>query len=399
MAPELTRTAWTVVAHSEFDLANFAQAESAYTTLQSVVPANDPEQSEFVERIASSVYKQAEQARDLGDVSAAVDHFLRVGQVAPGSAIRATAEYDAAAALIQAGDWLRAAPVLEGFRSRFPEHELASQATASLAVAYVENGDNVRAASEFERIADGDGSDEVRKEALWRAAELYQDASQAAPARVVFTRYVERYPNPVGESIEARQRLVNLADQLGDYNDRIHWLEEIVDADARAGSGRSDRTRTLAARAQLELAAPTRRAFDAVRLVAPLADSLKIKRQRMEVALDAYGKAADYGVAEVTTAATFEIAELYHGLSRDLFDSERPSELSAIELEQYDLLLEEQAFPIEEEAIELHEVNALRTADGVYDEWVQKSLDELAVLMPGRYAKPERGEVFVSRID
>ena len=39
-------------------------------------------------------------------------------------------------------------------------------------------------------------------------------------------------------------------------------------------------------------------------------------------------------------------------------DSERPKELSKVELEQYNVLLEEQAFPFEEKAIELHEVNA-----------------------------------------
>jgi hypothetical protein len=118
----------------------------------------------------------------------------------------------------------------------------------------------------------------------------------------------------------------------------------------------------------------------------------------MEEALAAYGKAADYGVAQVTTAANYEIAELYHALSRDLFASERPAELTALELEQYDILLEEQAFPFEEEAIELHEVNAARTADGLYDEWVQKSLAQLATLLPVRYAKAELGEGVVNAI-
>jgi hypothetical protein len=178
----------------------------------------------------------------------------------------------------------------------------------------------------------------------------------------------------------------------------MRWLEDIVVADAGAGAERTDRTRYLAAKAQLELAEPARRAFEAARLVIPLQDSLGIKRERMEVALQAYGKAADYGVAEVTTAATYRIAELYHGLSRDLFDSERPAELSAVELSQYDILLEEQAFPFEEEAIELHEVNAKRTADGVYDEWVAKSLEALAELNPGRYDKEEKGEPFVTAI-
>ena len=78
--------------------------------------------------------------------------------------------------------------------------------------------------------------------------------------------------------------------------------------------------------------------------------------------------------------------------------SERPKELKGEELEQYGLLLEEQAFPFEEESIQLHEVNAARTADGIYDEWVRKSLAALAELLPARYAKVEIGESLVDAI-
>ena len=60
------------------------------------------------ERIASSIYKQGEAARDAGDLETAVAHFQRIGQVVPDSEIRATADYDAAAALITLGAWDRA---------------------------------------------------------------------------------------------------------------------------------------------------------------------------------------------------------------------------------------------------------------------------------------------------
>jgi hypothetical protein len=100
----------------------------------------------------------------------------------------------------------------------------------------------------------------------------------------------------------------------------------------------------------------------------------------------------------VTTAATFGMAELYRRLGADLLTSERPKNLNAEELEQYDVLLEEQAFPFEEQAIELHETNAQRTGDGVYDEWVQKSFEALAKLKPARYAKTEVSEDYVPEL-
>jgi TolA-binding protein len=397
--PVLMRTAWTVIAHSQFDLGQYAASESAYQQLQARVPRDDPEYTEISERIASSIYKQAEQAQVAGDMSGAVDAFLRVGRAAPGATILPNAEYDAATALIQMGDWVRAAEVLESFRSNHPDHPLQADATAKLAVAYVEAGDRRRAASEFERIADGAGATpEIQKEALWRAAELYAETGQPAAAGSAYARYVERYPTPVAEAVEARQKIVVLAEEMGDYGARTQWLASIIEADAGAGAQRTDRTRLLAARAALILAQPSREAFNGVTLVVPLEQSLKLKKARMEEALSAYGRAADYGVAEVTTAATYEIAQLYNRFSQALFSSERPPGLSAEELEQYDILLEEQAYPLEEQAIELHEVNVARTADGVYDEWVQKSLSELAQLMPIRYAKDEQGETVVAGI-
>jgi TolA-binding protein len=395
---KLMRTAWTVVAHSEFDLEDFAAAETAYVQLLGAMPGDDPQRGEITERIASSIYKQGEQARTAGQYEVAVNHFLRVGQAAPSSPVRATAEYDAGAALIQMGDWQRATTVLEDFRSHFPNHALAADVTAKLAVAYVEAGNSARAASEFERIADGDGPDDVKREALWRSAELYEKTGQSVAAVGAFGRFVERYPRPVAEAVEARQKLVELAGAAGNNAERARWMRDLVAADAMAGAERTDRTRYLAAKSQLELATPTRDAFLSTRLVVPLDKSLAAKQTRMQEALAAYGKAADYGVAEVTTAANYEIAELYHALSKDLYASERPKELTQEELEQYDILLEEQAFPFEEEAIELHETNAARTAEGIYDDWVKKSLTALGELNPGRYAKAEIGEELVEAI-
>ena len=154
----------------------------------------------------------------------------------------------------------------------------------------------------------------------------------------------------------------------------------------------------LAARATLTLAIPLRDEFLRIKLVAPLKKSLAEKRQALEAALKAYTQAADYQVAEVTTAATYESAELYRQLGKDLLTSQRPKNLSKDELEQYDVLLEEQAFPFEEKAIKLHEVNAARAKDGTYDEWVQKSFAALAQLNPGRYGKVEVGEQLVESI-
>jgi TolA-binding protein len=396
----LARTAWTVIAHSQFELKNFVEAEAAYYRLQPYTPAEEAKaHQEIKDRIASSIYKQGEQARDAGDLENAVVHFQRVGQVVPDSDIRATAEYDAAAALINLAAWDRASGALENYRRDYPDSEFADEVTQKLAVTYLESGNKAKAASEFERIAAAPGSsDNVRREALWKASELYKDSGHAGREQKVLEDIVAQYPDPLSESIEARYRLLQLAEASGDQQARTARLEDLVRVDATAGAQRSDRSKYLAAKASLELAEPVRRSFMAMKISQPLADSLKLKKSLMEDVLRVYGDAAEYGVAEVTTAATFRLGEVYQQFSSDLMDSERPGDLDADALEQYDILLEEQAYPFEEKAIELFRANTDRAAEGVYDQWVQKSFDAMATLMPARYAKLERSEDVVTAL-
>ena len=106
-----------------------------------------------------------------------------------------------------------------------------------------------------------------------------------------------------------------------------------------------------------------------------------------------------YEVAEVTAAATYYIAETYTEFSNALLTSERPTGLTDAELSDYELVIEEEAYPFEERALEVHEQNFELVTVGVYNAWVQKSLDRLTVLMPGRYAKNEISGGFVGSID
>ena len=393
------RLAWTVIGNSNFDQGVFDKAEAAYTHAQALMPANDPERGVIVERLAASIYKQGEQKSKSGDGAAAVEDFLRVAALAPSSKVRANADFDAAAILVTQKQWDRAIVVLEGFRRNFPQSPLQADVTRNLAVAYSESNKPGQAAVEFEQIAQSPKeTPEVQREATLQAADLYDKAGNSAKSRTMLEAFVKHFPQPLNPAMEARNNLSTIAGKAGDFSGRDYWLKDIIAADRSAGAARSDRSRALAAKATLTLAAPVREEFKSIKLVAPLKKSLAEKRKAMEAALKAYEAAADYQVADVTTAATFESAELYRQLGKDLMSSERPKNLKKDELEQYDVLLEEQAFPFEEKAIKLHEVNAARTKDGTYDEWVQKSFAALAQLNPGRYGKVEIGEQQVESI-
>ena len=114
------------------------------------------------------------------------------------------------------------------------------------------------------------------------------------------------------------------------------------------------------------------------------------KQTALKTAIARYDGVMAYGIAEYTTEANYSLANLYAVLAKDLMDSSRPNGLSALELSQYEMLLEEQAFPFEETSITLHENNAKRAHTGLYDDWVKESLKTLEQLLPVRYRKPEQ---------
>jgi tetratricopeptide (TPR) repeat protein len=384
------RIAYTIIGQANFDLLQFAEAEKGYLAARDLLPPADKMRADLTERIASAVYRQAEAKQKAGDNLGAVDDFLRISQVAGTSKIAAQAEYDAGASLINLKEYPRAIQVLERFRANNPKSEFTADVTRKLAVAYGETGQAGQAAVEFERIAMNPAETrEIQREANLQAADLYTKAGNTPKAVGMLERFVVAYPTPVADSVEARWKLAEIAGTAGNIEKQRSWQREIVNADRTAGAGRTDRTQYLAAKSQLALATPARDEFRSIALVLPLKTSLAKKRKAMEAALGGYKAAADYRVAEVTTVATYEIAEIYRKLGQDIMKSERPKKLDADQVEEYSSLLEEQAFPFEEQAISTHEINTKRAREGVYDDGVKKSYAALAELNPGRYAKTE----------
>jgi len=396
----LRRTAWTVVAHSSFELADYQAAEPAYFAVLEVTPPEDEARQSLVDNLAASIYKQAEQANEAQDYRAAAGHFLRISERAPTSSIRPAAEYDAAAALMKVQDWTAAATVLDGFRAAFPEHELNNEATKQLAFVYREGGETSLAAAEYERVATEAADPELKREALLSAGELYEQAKDLDSALGVYERYVAEFAQPVDVAMETRSKVAEMYRTRGDEARYHEHLAALVAADAAAGGERTDRTRYLAAQAGLVLAQPRYAAFNAVQLVQPFEQNLARKRELMDAALAAFESLLEYEVGEVTTAATFHMAEIYSSFSGSLLDSERPTGLSAAELAEYEDVLEEEAFPFEERAIEVHEANVeLMIAAGIYNRWIEQSFARLAALVPGRYAKEEQSIGFLGAIE
>src|SRR5260370_2268786 len=259
-----------VVAHGSYELDQSPQDEHAYTKVLTVTPEGDGSRAALVDNLAASIYKQGELANEAKDYRAAADHFLRIRTAAPTSSIRASAEYDAGGALMRMQDWKAAVDVLEAFRTTFPKNKLQLEATKQIALAYRQSGQLSHAAGEYERIASQSDDPALRSEALLDAGDLYVQSNSQDRALDAYNRYVKEFPKPVETAIETRFKIAEMY-KTAHHEPLYHaQLEEILTPDPAAGSERTGRTRTLAARSALGLAEQLYENFVVVKLRPPL---------------------------------------------------------------------------------------------------------------------------------
>ena len=395
-APEdaVRLSARLVTGYSYFELQQYQASEQAYLESLALMPGDDERRAATTERLAASIYCQAEQAVAGEQYGLAAAEFARVTVAAPGSDISVNALYDAASNYQRAGDLAEANRLLLDFRQRYPDHALNTSIAPTLAGNYEALGQWQAAAAELERIADTGTDDESRRQALYLAAQYYDKAGEQALALARYRDYAERWPRPPAIRMEAMDRLAQLNALAGEPALQRHWLQQIIAAHAANSTTENDtqpsgRSRYLAASSSSQLAASEYETFSAIRLGYPLKASLRDKKAAMQRTLAAYEQTGEYGVEQFSTLASYQMGQVYLQLSADLMASERPANIDPLALEQYELMLEEQAYPFEEKAIAIHESNARRCREGIYDEWVRRSFGELARLLPARYGKTE----------
>lgn len=398
LTPRYRYGAALVRGHAAFELGYYTEAEEAISLALAQQQADRQTHKDLRSKLAASIYRQGEQHQEQENYAQAVEDWLRLGTIVPESDTKVLAQYDAATLLMMLEDYPRAIEVLTDFRQNYPKHRLIVDIPSKLIIAYEQQGQWQQAAFELKIIADSATDLEEQRIACYQAAEYFAKAEDYNNARDMYRTYAHQYPKPFDAAIEAHYQLDKIYAKMGEEDKRHFWLDKIISLHNSAGSEQNERSRYLAASAAFELAEIERAKFEKVAITLPLNKSITVKNNYLQSAQKRYTQAVQLGVLEFTTSSTYHLGELYAQMSQALNDSERPKGLDELELEEYEFLLEEQAYPLEEAAIEIHQTNTGRTRDYLFDGWVRKSFGSLAKLMPGQYNKPERVVSYVDQI-
>ena len=400
-APQALREkAWISYANALYDKRQFADAETAYTKVLDFQSLSKKDRATFQEHLATSIYEQGSALEKQNKLADAAAEYLRVGIVTPTAAVRANAEYDAATLLLKLQQYDQAITVLERFRKQFPDSKLAATVPEKLSLAYEKTGNLGAAAGELVTIAaiNHDSNPELARQAIWQAADMKEKAGDQAGALDLYRRYAHDYPQPYPQNMEAQYKLAQMYAKAGEPQKRYYWLRKLVSTYNEAGKANNDRTLYLAAYGSYNGADILYDEFNRISLTQPLKKSLLAKKKALENATAAYSRTIRYGVLDFTTAANFKLGECYRNFANAILKSERPRGMDADTLDEYELMLEDQAAPFQDKAIAILQTNAERTKDGVWDQWIQDTFASLRKLDPARYNKTELTEESVDDI-
>lgn len=397
LAPRYAYGASLVQGHSAFELGEFAEAENSLLSASTYEALSRKEYSALRQKVAASIYKQGEAAKE-NEPEVAIEQWLRLAEIVPESELRENAEYDAATLLMQIENYERAEIVLLSFRENHSNSPFSKDIRSKLIIAYEGQEEWRKAALELQTISDSGSDDEEKRVAAFQSAEYFEKAEDFDNAIVMYKRYAHTYKRPFDPAIEAHYKLDQIYAHQEKEDKRRFWLDKIIRLHSKAGDDQTERSRYLASKAAFELGEFDRKQFDQISITLPLAKSIVKKNKAMQGALKRYTQAVELEVLEFTTPATFHIGDMYAKFSQGLMDSERPKGLDELEAEEYDFLLEDQSFPLEEAAIQIHQTNISRTYDGLYDTWVKNSFKSMAELMPGQYNKQEKATSYVDQI-
>lgn len=385
------RAAFLVLGQSAYVREDYVAAEKHYREALAITePKNASENSTnpaIRDQLARTIYRQAEAEDAEGDVTHAVEHFRRIAEVGAERSITVNAHYDAATALMRAEKWQPAIEQLQAFREDYPEEPLSSTISEKLVLAYRQAGEPVLAAEELLEQA---GQRSSPWDARLRASELLTEAGETRRANMIIGDYLAQAgaPRDADEHLShqaLRHQVIASSSDAAALTMRTALVERELES-----QWHSDETLAWAAQSALVLAEAESARFDAIELTLPLKRSLTRKRRALQTAVERYNQAESMGNAEARSHALYGKAELFRTLARDIMRSDRPADLNELEQAQYAILLEEQAYPFEEKAIDLHAANHEQVGEGVYNPWVERSLAALADMFPGRYSRKTR---------
>ncbi len=335
-----------------------------------------------------SLFKYAEELSRQKKSTLAARRFETIYRRFPDADVSQVSLYNAGQLYRKMGLEMKATDLFEELALIYEESDLASEALL-LSVQILEAvGNPVRAADDSLALANRSTGEE-RLTALIKSADLYSSGKAYERSAAVRETVIREFPDPVEQRSRQIFLLGNDQEAAGLWQAALSSYLQVV----RLGSEKSSTPPLVenAARAQLRIAEESYARFLQVDIAPPVEETVVVKRELLQKAIRNFVTAGNYRIADISTASNYFIGSALEQFKDGILQSARPETLSPEELEEYELLLQEMAYPFEKKALHAYRVNMERAIElGILNPWIEKSYQRLAELAPWAYNREEK---------
>ncbi len=311
-------------------------------------------------------------------------------------------------------DWDNAARTYEQYIKEYPQADDLKMAYKNAAECYERKEDWGAAARVYMQIAEypeykGTG---LGRDSLFRAGLMYEQLADWTRAANTFARFTEEYPEEAKPRLEATFRRARAEEKLGRETDALERHKEVVaiykvsiDEGFDVGG-----TEKYVAESEFKVTDAKYDDYDRIQFTMPqkvMEANLQKKVKQSQDLIAGYTDIASLGVPKWQVAAYCRMADVYLSFRDTLRNAEIPEELKPEYWEtlpdddprkpllenayyEYTASLEEQAIPLEEEAVMKYgeAVSAAEEA-GIDSAWSRKAYNQLLLIRPYEVVKYE----------
>lgn len=375
-----------ILAASYFEIKEYALSEENYRLIKKMKGRH----KNVDKRLALSIFKQADTYKDKLLFDLAIKKYDEIYKNRLDTETIMLSKLEMSGLYMRIGKWSDAEQELNFIRNTYKKSKFSNDITRMLSIVYLNSNKYKLAAAEFESIHSFGTSQQLKKSALWQSAELYEKGGDYWSSVRTYKQYIKRYKQPTSLSVEAQHKLTEVYAKLNLNNKRQYWLNQIIKTTDKRGRKSTERMQYLASNASITLARAEYKRFSSIKLTIPLKVSLRKKKKVLKSAIASLKNVNKYKRYDHISESIYWIAETYYNFSDNLIKSDRPKNLSETELEQYNILLEDQSIPFEDQAIRYFIQNTKSTDNETFSEWKNKSFEKLSAIYPTKYLRAEK---------
>lgn len=367
--------AYKRIAELYLEEGNLGSSEDIYSKLFST--SKDPELQEILAKLR---YRLGDEYLKAGKLNEAVEKFNSAFTVYPDSDIGEGSLMKIGHIHIQRKNISGIRDVVGRMAKAYPN----SSGSLSLLVEagqQIENDEPLKAAMLYEEASSITSDSKNIQKLLFAAGIIYEKNKEYNKAVEVFKKCLLKNEIPPDREAEARYRLGYSQIKLGKKEEGMETFSRLKER-----SGQTDNI--FVAKAEFLILKERINVYLDMKITQPFEETLSKKTELLNHLIKDYSDMARYKMPELLTEMFFSMGIALENFRDSILHSERPSDLTKEELEEYSFLLEEKAYPYDEKAVRVYE-NSLQISREykVYNEWMRKGLERLVNLRPALYKR------------